>query len=62
MVDVVYLIFNRFLTYNPPQQAIYPAPLSWAFCENCLNVFCEFFHSMITVRDKWAPLIFKGRS
>ena len=27
----------------PPPQAIEAVPLSWAFCENCLSVLCEFF-------------------
>jgi len=35
-------------------------PLSWVFCENCLSVFCEFFHSMITVLSQWEPLFFRG--
>ena len=39
----------------PPPQAIEAVPLSWAFCENCLSVLCEFFHSMMTALNRWAP-------
>ena len=35
-------------------------PLSWAFCENCLSVFYEFFRSMIRVASQWEPLFFRG--
>jgi hypothetical protein len=51
------------LTFLPPPQAIEAVQLSWAFCENCLSVFCEFFHSMMTVLLRWVPLCFlQGRS
>jgi hypothetical protein len=51
------------LTFLPPPQAIDSVPSSWAFCENCLSVFCEFFHSMMTVLNRWGPLCFlQGRS
>jgi len=26
----------------------------------CLSVFCEFWRSMITMLDKWEPLLFRG--
>jgi len=44
--------------FNPPQQAIEAVRLSWVFCENCLSVFYEFFHSMIIVLSQWGLLFF----
>ena len=41
-------------------QAIAVCPLSWAFCENCLSVFCEFFHGMIAGMPQWVPRVFYG--
>ena len=50
------------LTFLPPPQAIEAVPSSWAFCENCLSVFCEFFHGMMTALNRWGPLCFlQGR-
>jgi hypothetical protein len=54
------MILLLFLISFPPQQANEAVQLSWAFCENCLSVFCEFFHSMITELLHWAPLFFGG--
>jgi hypothetical protein len=49
-----------FLTHI--SQAIELVQVSWAFCENCLSVFCEFFHSMTAVLAQWEPLCFlQGR-
>jgi hypothetical protein len=31
------------LTSSHISQAVESVQVSWAFCENCLSVFCEFF-------------------
>ncbi len=63
MTVAINTVFRFFLTYLPPPQAIEAVPLSWAFCENCLSAICEFFHSMMTALNRWAPLCsLQGRS
>jgi len=39
-------------------QAIELLQVTWVFCENCLSVFCEFFHSMTAVLAQWEYLCF----
>jgi len=48
------------LISNHISQAIVLVQVSWAFCENCLSVFCEFFHSMAAVLTQWEPLCFSA--
>jgi hypothetical protein len=48
------------LTFPRISQAIAVLPVSWGFCENCLSVFCEFFHSMIPATQQWEPRAFYG--
>ena len=49
-----------FLTLSRISQAIDVLPVSWAFCENCLSVFCELFHSMVPAAQQWEPRAFHG--
>jgi len=49
-----------FLTLSRISQAIGVLPVSLAFCENCLSVFCEFFHSMVPAAQQWEPRAFYG--
>ena len=50
------------LTFSHISQAVESVKVSWVFCENCLSVFCEFFHSMAAVLAQWEPLCFlQGR-
>jgi hypothetical protein len=56
-----FFIFSFFLLTLPRiSQAIAVLPVSWAFCENCLSVFCEFFHSMMPATQQWEPRAFYG--
>jgi hypothetical protein len=48
------------LTFPRISQTIAVLLVSWAFCENCLSVFCEFFHSMIAATQQWEPRAFYG--
>ncbi len=51
------------LTLNPLQQAIEAVHLPWAFRENCLSVFYEFFRGMVDMLTQWVPLcLLQGRS
>ncbi|MBT8119947.1 MAG: hypothetical protein KJN89_09550 [Gammaproteobacteria bacterium] len=49
-----------FITLSRISQAIDVLPVSWAFCENCLSVLCEFFHSMMPAAQQWEPRAFYG--
>jgi hypothetical protein len=51
-----------FLTFSRISQAIDVLAVSWTVCENCLSVFCEFFHSMIPAVQQWEPRVFHGAS
>ncbi|MBT8120066.1 MAG: hypothetical protein KJN89_10155 [Gammaproteobacteria bacterium] len=58
-VVYLFLVFV-FLTFSRISQAIDVLPVSWAVCENCLSVFCEFFHSMVPAAQQWEPRAFYG--
>jgi len=54
-------ILPLILTFNPPQQASERVLLAWAFCASCLSVFCEFWHSMVTIPFRWGtPCLLRG--
>jgi len=56
-----FFAFSFFLlTFLRISQAIDVLPVSWVFCENCLSVFCEFFHSMMPAVHQWEPRAFYG--
>ena len=61
--SVVVCVVGFSFDFLPPQQANEAVQASWAFCENCLSVFCEFFHSMMPALSRWVSLCFlQGRS
>jgi len=45
------------LTFPPLQQAIESAPLSWAFCENCLSVRAFQRRRVFSQHDNGADLM-----
>ena len=51
-------LYHVFLILFHLSQAIEAEQVSWGFCENCLSVFCEFFHGMMAALSQWGPLCF----